>query len=79
MYYEFGVGEAFFKTHKRATWVARLVGSPTLEFSLGHDLRVPGLSPILGSVLNRKSARGVSLPSFAPLRPMQARVHSLSF
>ena len=33
-------------------WVVQLVERPTLGFSSGHDLRVMGPSPALGSVLS---------------------------
>lgn len=33
----------------------QLVEYPTLHFSLGHDIRVIGRSPMLGSVLNMES------------------------
>ena len=36
--------------------MARSVGQPTLGFLLGHDLRVVGSSPTLGSVLRVESA-----------------------
>ena len=37
-------------------WVAQLVKHPTLDFSLGPDLRVMGLSPALGSALGVEPA-----------------------
>jgi len=46
----------------RGAWMAQSVEHPTLDFSSGHDLRVVGLSPVLGSVLGGESA-GESLSS----------------
>ena len=37
-------------------WVAQSVMCPTLDFGLGHDLKVVGLSPALGSVLGMEPA-----------------------
>jgi len=57
-------------------WGARLGGSVimhlTLDFGSGHDLRIVGYSPKLGSVLSRESARE-SLPLHRPLPPPTAR------
>ena len=36
--------------------MAQLVDHPTLDFGSGHDLRVMGSSPVLGSVLSVESA-----------------------
>ena len=36
----------------RGTWVVQLVERLTLDFGSGHDPRVTGLSPNLGSVLS---------------------------
>jgi len=41
---------------KMGAWEAQLVEHPTVDFSSGHDLRVLGWSPALGSALSRKSA-----------------------
>ena len=38
-------------------------GRPTLDLGSGHDLRVLGLSPALGSVLGGESARDPLPPS----------------
>ena len=59
--------------------MAQSVKCLTLGFSWGHALRVMGLSPISGSVLNRKSAGNSfsSPPSASP--PTQAPTHILSF
>ena len=34
------------------TWVAQWVERPTLDFDSGHDPRVMGSSPLLGSALS---------------------------
>ena len=38
------------------TWVAQLAECPTFDSCSGHDLRVVGSSPALGSALSGKSA-----------------------
>ena len=38
------------------TWVAQLVKSLTPGFGSGHDLRVMGSSPVLGSMFSVESA-----------------------
>ena len=38
------------------TWLAQSVKHPTLDFGSGHDLRVMGLSPKLGSMLGKEPA-----------------------
>ena len=38
-----------FKTIGRGAWVARSVERPTLDLGSGHDPRVVGVSPVLGS------------------------------
>ena len=40
----------------RGAWVAQLVEHLTLDFGSGHDLRVMGSSPVLGSVLSVQTA-----------------------
>ena len=40
----------------RGTWVAQLIECPTLDFSLGHDLRVIVVSPMLSYALSGESA-----------------------
>ena len=48
---------------RRSAWVALLVEHLTLDFSPGHDRRIVGLSPELGSMLSMQSAWGsLSLP-----------------
>lgn len=37
--------------------MAQSVKCPTLDFRTGHDLRVVGRGPVLGSVLSGESAR----------------------
>ena len=36
--------------------MAQLAGHPNLDFGPGHDLRVMGTSPVMGSVLSMDSA-----------------------
>lgn len=48
-------------------WVAQLVKCQTLGFSLGHTLRVVGLSPVSGSILSAESAWDSLLFSLPPL------------
>ena len=49
-------------------WVTQAVECLTLGFSLGHELGVVRLSPVLGSLLSRKSASdSVSLSPSIPL------------
>ena len=43
-------------TNTRGAWVAQSVRRQALDLSLGHDLRVVGWSPMLGSVLGGESA-----------------------
>ena len=50
-----------------AAWVAQMVKHLTLDFGSGHELRVPGLSPTLGSMLSRESAALLFSPSALPL------------
>ena len=47
--------------HRRGAWVALLVERLTLDFSLGHDLRAVGSSPVLGPKLS--SLLGILSPS----------------
>ena len=42
--------------HSWGAWVAQLFECPTLDFSSGHDPRVVGSSPVLGSALSVESA-----------------------
>ena len=44
------------KRVRRGAWVAQSVEHLTLDFSLGHDHRVVGLSPKLGFTLNMEPA-----------------------
>ena len=44
------------KNHFTSAWVAQSVKYLTLDFGLGHDLRVVRSSSALGSSLNRDSA-----------------------
>lgn len=54
--------EFYFNEDKEGAWVAQ-----TVNFGLGRDLRVMGLSPALGSMLSVESARGsLSLSSSPP-------------
>ena len=46
----------FVKNHSGGTWVALWVKHLILDFYSGHDLRVMGLSPALGSVLGIEPA-----------------------
>ena len=55
-----------FKVMDKGTLAAQLVKCLTLDFGSGHDLRVLGLSPVLGSALSGDSARD-SLPLPLPL------------
>ena len=57
----------------RGAWVAHSAECPSLDFGSGHDPRVMGLSPMLGSVLSMKPAWD-SLSSLTPLP--YSRVHS---
>ena len=43
--------------------VAQSIECPTVDFNLGHDLRVMGLSPIWGSMLGKESAWDSLSPS----------------
>ena len=54
------------KSKRTGTWMAQSVKYPTLDFSSGHDLRVLGLSPTLGSALIEGSAQD-SLPLPLPI------------
>ena len=42
--------------HRWGTCMAHEVEHPALDFSLGHDLKVMGLSPMLGSTLDVEPA-----------------------
>ena len=44
------------RLQKRGAWVAQLVEHLTLDFGLGHDPRVVGLSLTLGSALSVEPA-----------------------
>ena len=46
--------------------MVQLVKCPTLDFDWGHDLRVVGLSPGLGSMLSTESAGDSLSSSTAP-------------
>ena len=61
----------------RGAWVAQLVKCPTLGFHSGHDPRVMGSSPALGSTLSTEPA-WVSLSSSLTLFPTCAFSLSLS-
>jgi len=47
------------KQRMGGVWVAQSVKHPTLDFGLGRDLMVVGLSPVLGSAFSGEPA---SLP-----------------
>ena len=53
-------------------WVAQSVERLTLDFSSGHDLRVMGSSPALGSVLSMEPAWN----SLSPLCSAPAHTHT---
>ena len=55
----------------RGTWVDQSVKHPTLDFSLGHDLRVMRSSPTSGSTLGMEPAQDSSSP-YTPLPPTKA-------
>ena len=40
----------------RGAWLVQLVEHPALDFSSGHDPRVVGWSPTLGSTVSMESA-----------------------
>ena len=48
----------------RGIWVAQWVKAPA--FGSGHDLRVLGSSPTLGSLLSKEAASPLSLPASLP-------------
>ena len=66
--------EAVVETVKLAVDVKRWEGClgsqsakhPTLDFGLGHDLRIVGLSPVMDSVLSAESAWDSLSPSAPP-------------
>ena len=43
-------------SQSQTTWVAQPVERPTLDFDSGHDPRVMGSSPMLGSILSVEPA-----------------------
>ena len=45
------------------TWVAQSIEHPALDFSSGHDPRVVGSSPTLGSVVGMEPAFEILFPS----------------
>ena len=57
------------------TWVAQLVKHLTLDFSLGHDLRVVRSSSKTGSLISQGSAGDSVFPS--PSAPPQTHALSL--
>ena len=56
------------KTESRGAWVARSVERLTLDFSSGHDPRVVGSSPALGSALSAEPAKDSLCPSLSAPR-----------
>ena len=74
------VAQSYTKNKLSGTWVAQLVECLTLDFSLGHGLRVMELSPILGSLLSEESAcASPSAPPPALSPPLSPSFnHSLS-
>ena len=58
------------------TWVAQLVGHPPLDFGSGHDPRVVGSSPMLGSALGMEPVWDSISLFLCP--SSQSRSHSLS-
>ena len=60
------------------TWVAQSVEHQTLDFGSGHDPRVMGSSPTLGSTLSVETALDyLSVSPYAPL-PCLHSAHALS-
>ena len=68
-------GRIIIKKQTWGAWVAQLVKCLTVDFGSGHDPRVVGWSPVLGSVLGVDPAWDSLSPS-APLTP--ACAHFLS-
>ena len=56
----------------------QLVESPTLDFSLGHDLGVIRLSPLLSSALDM-SLLVIFSPSFSAPSPLHMHTRILTF
>lgn len=49
--------QCFIEIHlSRSTWVARVIGHPTLDLAWGHDVRVMRCSPMSGSALSVEPA-----------------------
>ena len=61
-------------TCPRGTWGAQLVKRLALGFGLHHDLRVPGSSPALGSLLSGESAS--SSPCSSARSPSLSQIKS---
>ena len=66
--------------HNRGTWVAKSFEHPSLDFSLGHELRVMRSSPASGSMLWVETTRDFHTSSAFPDSPPATTTHThLSF